>query len=142
MKYEYYNPNPKKRFRRDGKPMGWHKGDCTTRALAKALDCTWKEAFQKQCDEAMKQCDNTKATSVTNAVLLANGFRKGVIDIDWIKKYHQRPTVARLVNDVCKQLGNRKLVISCTHHLVAAEGDTIYDTWNSGKQTAWTFWYK
>lgn len=142
MRFEYFNPSPKKRVRADGTPMKWHKGDCTTRALSKALDLTWHEAFKLQCEEAAKQCENTTATSVTNAVLLANGFKKGVIDQEWVRRNHCRPTVAQVMNEAYRLLGKRKIVVNCTHHLVAAEGKVLYDTWDSSDETAWSWYYK
>ena len=142
MKYEYFNPSPKKRVKADGTPMKWHKGDCTTRALSKALGISWKEAFKLQCEEAMKICDNTTATSVTNAVLLANGFKKGSINKEWIQQNHCRPTVRELIDDFNKEFNNKKVVVNCTHHLVAAEGDVLYDTWDSSDETAWSWYYK
>ena len=142
MRYEYYNPSPKKRVKADGTPMKWHKGDCTTRALSKALDLSWHETFKLQCEEAAKQCDNTTAKSVTKAILLANGFQQGIIDQDWVRRHHCRPTVKQAVDQAYRLLGNRKFVINCTHHLVAAEGDTLYDTWNSGDETVWSWYYK
>ena len=35
MSYKYYNPNP----------VGRSVGDCTVRAIAKALDQTWEETY-------------------------------------------------------------------------------------------------
>ena len=37
MRFEYFNPSPKKRVRADGTPMKWHKGDCTTRMKSMAM---------------------------------------------------------------------------------------------------------
>ena len=149
MSYEYFNPNPKKRVRRDGTPMRWHKGDCTTRALSKALDCTWKEAFQKQCEKAMELCEETDDQPVYEAVLLDNGFKKGTILKEWINEIHRRPTVGEVIDCQYREFnkigisGKRlKLVIGATHHLVAAENDTICDTWDCGDSVAWSFWWK
>ena len=141
-RYEYFNPNPKKRLKADGTPYHWHKGDCTTRALCKALNLEWKDAFKLQCEEAMKRCTETNATEVYNAILLKNGYKKGKINQDWIREYHCRPTVRELVDDVTKNHNGCKMVVSCTHHLVAAEDGVIYDVWNSGGATAWSFYYK
>lgn len=142
MKYEYFNPNPKVRVKADGTPMKWHKGDCTTRALSKALDCTWKEAFKLQCEKAMEVCNETDAKEVYESILLANGFKKGAVSKDYIKNNHCRPTVSKLIDDFYTGQGKHKLVIKCTHHLVASEGDTLYDTWDSNNETVWSFWYK
>jgi len=142
MTYEYYNPNPKARVRKDGTPMKWHKGDCTTRALCKALDLSWMEAFKLQCEKAMEVCDATDAKEVYEAILADNGFVKGVISKEYIKHNHCRPTVSKLIDDLFENKGKIKVVINCTHHLVAAEGDTLYDTWDSSNETVWSFWYK
>lgn len=142
MKYEYYNPSPKKRVKADGTPMGWHKGDCTTRALSKALDLSWKEAFKLQCEKGMELCEETSQREVYEAVLLDNGFNKGAINKEWIKKYHCRPKVSKLIDYFYQKNGKKKVVVKCPHHLVAAEGDILYDTWNSGDEAVLSFWYK
>ena len=142
MRFEYFNPNPKLRRRKDGTPMKWHKGDCTTRAISKALDISWKEAFKLQCEKAMEVCDNTTDVKVTEGVLLDNGFKKGTIPQEFIQHHHRRPTVREVVEAFNKSRGKHKMVVNCTHHCVAAEGITLYDTWDSGDVTAWSFWYK
>ena len=142
MKYEYFNPNPKARYKADGTPMKWHKGDCTTRALCKALDLDWKAAFKLQCDEAIKKCNEPNSKEVYESVLLANGFTKGVINKEFIRKNHSRPLISKLLDDIYQKEGKKKVVIKTTHHLVAAEGDTLYDVWNCSDECVWSFWYK
>lgn len=144
MKYEYYNPNPKVRYRKDGTPMKWHKGDCTTRALAKALDLTWKETFKLQCDEAMNQCTESNSIDVCDAVLLANGFNKGKVSQEWIKRNHRRPTVDMMVEWANRELEHKKIVFECSSpsHLTTVENDTLYDVWDSSDQIVWRYWYK
>ena len=146
MKYEYFNPNPKVRYRKDGTPMGHHKGDCTTRALCKALDLSWKEAFKLQCEKGMELCDETDASEVTEKILLENGFKKGKINMDVVRKTHRRPTVRMLANEIgsstTDEFGDANVVYSCTHHLVAGKADTIYDVFDSGDEVVWSFWYK
>ena len=46
------------------------------------------------------------------------------------------------MNEAYRLLGKRKIVVNCTHHLVAAEGDVLYDTWDSSEETAWSWYYK
>lgn len=142
MKYEFFNPNPKQRYKKDGTPMGWHRGDCTTRALSKALDLSWKDTFKLQCDEGMKRCAETDSPEVVESILLNNGFTADKIDEAWIKKHHRRPKVSELVDDLYGHEGNKKIVIKCTHHVVAAEGETIYDVWDTSDEVVWKFWYK
>ena len=79
MKFEYYNPNPKQRYTRDGKPMKWHKGDCHVRCVAKALDISWKDAIKLEYEKALERCDAVGSTNNIEEVLLDNGFQKGVI---------------------------------------------------------------
>ena len=144
MRYEYYNPNPKLRHKKDGTPMGWHVGDCSTRALSKALDLGWLEVFKLQCEEATKRCVETNSLKVCDAILTANGFTKGKISQEWIKRHHRRPTVEMVAEWAKDNLGYKKLVFECNSraHLTAVENNTLYDVWDCSDTVAWKFWYK
>lgn len=67
--YKYYNPNP----------AGRSVGDCAVRALAKALDITWEDAYNKIADAGYNMADMPSSDSVWGAVLRMNGFyREGL----------------------------------------------------------------
>lgn len=140
MKFEYFNPNPKQRYTRDGKPMKWHKGDCHIRAVAKALDISWKDTLKLEYEEAMRQCDAVGSNKVIDAVLQQNGFKKGRIRQEWVNVHHRRPTFRELLNvDMWK---DKVIVGYLTRHIATAVNQTVYDTWDCSNEVLWSFWYK
>ena len=140
MKYEYYNPNPKQRYTRDGKPMKWHKGDCHVRCVAKALDISWKDAIKLEYEKALERCDAVGSTNNIEEILLDNGFKKGVINQNWIRHNHRRPTFKEILNDT--DLRDKIVVGRMAHHVATAVNQTVYDTWDCSNEVVWRFWYK
>lgn len=142
----YYNPNPSQRYRRDGSPIkSDHNGDCTVRCITKALDIDWETAYKKLCDEGLKQHRMPDDMDVVKAVLESNGFKKGVINQDYIKKHHHRPTVSSAVDDIKTTDGlkdKKKFVFQNSHHITTVDDGVIFDTWDTSEECVWSFWYK
>ena len=64
-----YNPNPLKRM----------VGDCSVRAMSKALDIDWEQAYAIMVANGFVMCDMPSDDSVMGAVLRKNGFYKDII---------------------------------------------------------------
>lgn len=64
-----YNPNP----------VGRHVGDCSVRAVAKALGTDWETAYMTISDNAYRMGDMPSSDSVWGAVLRQNGFYRASI---------------------------------------------------------------
>lgn len=142
----YYNPNPSQRYRRDGSPIkSDHNGDCTVRCITKALDIDWETAYKKLCDEGLKQHRMPDDMDVVKAVLESNGFKKGTINKEYIKRHHHRPTVSSAVDDIKTIDGlkdKKKFVFQNTHHVTTVDDGVIFDTWDTSEECVWSFWYK
>lgn len=142
----YYNPNPSQRYRRDGSPIkSDHNGDCTVRCITKALDIDWETAYKKLCEEGLKQHRMPSDMDVVKAVLEANGFKKGVINQNYIKRNHHRPTVKGAVDNIKTIDGlkdKKKFVFQNSHHVTTVDEGVIFDTWDTSDECVWSFWYK
>ena len=64
--WQYFQPNP----------CGLSTGDCTVRAISKALDISWDEAHDILSEFAKNMCDMPHKDWVWGAVLRANGGRQ------------------------------------------------------------------
>ena len=124
MKYKrfvYYQPNEK-----DVKDK---YGDCTIRALTKALDCTWLEAF----DMMMPICRREQITNVFNAE--ANVRNRFLAELGFVyhgisnKKGTKRPTV----DEFAKEHPHGRYICNVANHEVAVVDGKYYDTWDSGE---------
>ena len=120
--FQTYNPNPK----------GRNLGDCAIRAICKALDMGWYEAFAALTIEGLNQCDLPSANSVWGAVLRKHGFERAAIPAECPDCY----TVA----DFLREYPHGRYVIALNDHVVAVEDGTLFDTWNSLDQTPLYFW--
>ena len=69
MKWIRYNPNP----------AGRNVGDCSVRAISKALGVSWEEAFRLLADAAYKMADMPSSDGVWGAVLRQNGFYRHTV---------------------------------------------------------------
>lgn len=44
---KYFNPNPTCKYFKSGSPKNWYINDSSVRAVAKALNLTWEDAYDK-----------------------------------------------------------------------------------------------
>ena len=120
-RYVYFQPNKK--------DLKDKYGDCTIRALSKALNLTWLEAFDltiPYCREY--QCSNifNLPSNIEREILEKIGFKyTGVSN----KKGTKRPTVSSFADDHKKGT----YILNVANHEVACVDGCYYDTWDSGR---------
>ena len=122
--FEYFNPNP-----RNSKNIG----DCTVRAISKALDISWNNAFIDLVLQAYILADMPSSNAVVNAYLIANGFRKYVIDSSCPDCY----TVRDFVRDHPKGT----YILGTGTHVITVIDGIYYDSWDSGDESP-QYYYK
>jgi hypothetical protein len=67
--YKKYNPNPE----------AARVGDCTVRALCKALNQDWDKTYLQLCIQGLLMADMPSANAVWGAFLSQNGFKRGIV---------------------------------------------------------------
>ena len=119
-RYVYYQPNTK-----DIKDQF---GDCQVRALSKALNISWLEAFDLTipiCREVQTYTIFGGSCNVGKKNLAKLGFEyHGVSN----KRGTKRPTVDSFAKD--HPVGS--YILKVAHHVVACVDGKYYDTWDSG----------
>lgn len=124
MGWKYYNPNPR----------GKRVGDCSTRALAKAIGGDdWHTAFAAKVAEAAIRCDETDADDVWGAVLRRHGWHRYIVPEDWD---------GYTVRDFCRDHPNGVYVLCPHQHVLCACNGDWYDTWDSGDTVPIYYWMK
>lgn len=123
--FEYFNPNP-----RNTKNIG----DCTVRAISKALDITWNNAFIDLVLQAYLLADMPSSNAVVNSYLLAHGFRKYTIDSSCPDCY----SIREFVDDH----PNGTYILATGTHFVTAIDGIYYDSWDSGDEAVMFFYKK
>lgn len=89
--WEKYNPNP----------CGRSVGDCAVRAVAKALNRTWEEAYAMIAANGFAMGDMPSSNSVWGAVLRQNGFYRSSIESQCPDCY--------TANDFCNDLSRAEM---------------------------------
>lgn len=119
--YEYYNPNP----------QGHHVGDCTVRALCKALDKDWESIYAALTFYGFKLADMPSANHVWGAYLRDQGFKRYIIDEDLYT-----------VEKFCKDFPEGTYILAIQEHVVCVVDGVYYDSWDSGNAIPLYVWGK
>lgn len=124
MAFQYYNPNPCKRA----------VGDCSVRAISKALDLNWDEAFRLVSEMAFNMCDMPSSDAVWGAVLRKNGFYKEGLPCFGNDCY--------TAEKFCRDNPVGVYVLGFGGHVATCINGTLYDAWDSSQEIPQFFWTK
>lgn len=119
-----YNPNPTAR----------HVGDCTVRALSKALGVDWETAYALLAKNGFLMGDMPSSDSVWGAVLRQNGFYRYAIPNECPDCY--------TAEDFCKDHPTGLYVLGFGGHVATVVDGNIYDSWDSSKELVQFYWTK
>lgn len=120
--FKYYNPNP----------VTARVGDCSVRAVAKALNVDWEKAYAMIVKNGFLMGDVPSSNNVWGAVLRQHGFHREVIPNTCPDCY--------TVKQFC--LGNPigTYVLGTHNHVVTVVNGDWFDTWDSGDEIPQYFW--
>lgn len=118
-----YQPNPCNRS----------TGDCSVRAIAKALKVDWETAYLINCKMGLSMCEMPSSDIVTSAVLRQNGFKRADIP-GYMKNY--------TVKNFCEDNPVGTFVLYTGGHVVTVCDGNLYDIWNSSNETPLYVWYE
>lgn len=123
-RWTYYNPNPKHN----------RVGDCTVRALSKALDQDWDTTYAGLSAMGYMLSDMPSANRVWGRYLRKHGFFQNIIDDNGDDFY--------TVTDFCKDhpYGTYVLAILDPGHVVCVVDGMYYDSWDSGNEVPQYYW--
>ena len=122
--WKYYNPNPRER----------NVGDCTVRALSKALNAKWDDTYYQLALCGMELGDMPSANHVWGTFLRRNGFCRHLVDDNKQELY----TVA----DFCLDNPYGCYVLAIQGHVVCVVDGDYYDSWDSGNEVPIYYWEK
>lgn len=119
--YIQYNPNPE----------GNRVGDCTVRALSKALDQPWSKTYLDMCVYGLMMSDMPSANNVWGCYLKDKGFTRRLVEEDdcTVKKFaesHKKGTY----------------ILAISGHVVCLIDGCFYDSWDSSECVPIYYWSK
>lgn len=123
-KWQFYNPNPARN----------RVGDCTVRAISKALDQDWETTYAGLTAYGFMLCDMPNANHVWNAYLKSKGFKRHIIPNDLPDDY--------TVSDFCEENPHGTYILAIDGHVVCVIDGMYYDTWDSGGEIPIYYWAK
>ena len=120
--YQEYNPNP----------VGRSVGDCSVRAVAKALDTDWETAYAKIAAAGYNMGDMPSSDSVWGAVLRQNGFYRASIDCP----------DCYTAEDFTRDYPQGTYVLGFGGHVATVKDGVLYDSWDSSHEIPIYYWYR
>ena len=124
MAYVYYNPNP----------AGKIVGDCSVRAVSKALDVDWDTAYVMITAKAFAMHDMPSSDAVWGSVLRQNGFSRSVIPNNCPDCYTAK--------DFSRDHPKGVYVLGFGRHVATIVDGNLFDSWDSSNETPIYFWYR
>ena len=122
--YQYYEPNP----------VRTGAIDCSTRALAKALNVSWEKAYVMKTLNGFLMGNESVSDEVWGSVLREHGFKRQMVPDSCPDCY--------TVEDFLKDHPHGIYVIKSQDHVATAVSGTLFDSWDSRGKTVIYFWYK
>lgn len=119
-----YNPNP----------VGRKVEDCSIRAIAKALNISWEQAYALITSAGFNMGDMPHSNSVWGAVLRQNGFYRRSLPDTCPDCYTTK--------DFCEDHPKGIYVLGFGRHVATVINGNLYDSWDSSEEIPQYFWYK
>ena len=119
-----YNPNP----------TGRHVGDCSVRAVSKALGVDWETAYVMTTMNGFSMGDMPSSDSVWGATLRKNGFYRKSIPDTCPDCY--------TVKDFCEDHPDGTYVLGFGGHVATVVDGNLFDSWDSSNEIPQFFWHR
>lgn len=120
----YYNPNPSKS----------RVGDCTVRAISKAIGQDWETTYAGLTAYGFAHHDMPSANHVWGSYLRSKGYKQYIINDNGKEIY--------TVNDFCQDNPEGTFILAIDGHVVCVVDGFYYDTWDSGEEIPLYYWRK
>lgn len=117
-----YNPSP----------TGARVGDCSVRAVAKALNTDWETAYVLIAINGFVMGDVISSNNVWGSVLRQHGFKRYNIPNSCPDCY--------TIKDFCRDNPQGTYVLGTSGHVVTAIDGNYYDTWDCGDEVPLYYW--
>lgn len=115
-------------------PAGRNVGDCAVRAVAKALNISWEDAYAKIASNGYAMGDMPSSDSVWGSVLRQNGFYREAIPNECPDCYTAK--------DFCKDNPYGIYVLGFGGHVATVVDGDLYDSWNSENEIPIYVWFR
>lgn len=115
-------------------PAGRQVGDCSIRAVSKALGVDWETAYVMVTMNGFSMGDMPSSDSVWGATLRKNGFYRKSIPDSCPDCYTAK--------DFCEDNPEGVFVLGFGGHVATVVDGNLYDSWDSSNEIPQFYWYK
>jgi len=114
-------------------PSGKRVGDCAVRAISKALNLTWEDAYLSLVTEGLRFHDMPSSNYVWGMLLHRYGFEQ-----------HLMPSCpfCKTVSEFTEDHPEGIYVLATDNHVVTAIDGDYFDSWDSGDEIVNYYWSK
>lgn len=109
-------------------------GDCTIRAISKAINKPWDDTYIYLAVQGFKMKDMPSSNRVWGEFLYNNGFRRFIIPDSCPNCY--------TIKDFLEEHPKGKYILATGTHVVCAVDGNYYDSWDSGDEVPIYYWRK
>jgi len=120
----WYNPSP----------AGRNVGDCAVRAVAKALDTDWEDAYAQIAAAGFLMNDVPSSNSVWGSVLRRHGFMRTAIP--------QTCPDCYTAEDFALDHPTGIYVLGFGNHVATVKDGRLFDSWDSSQEIPQYYWEK
>lgn len=113
-------------------PINKRVGDCTVRAISKALGQSWEKTYVDIFLQGFIMHDMPSANAVWGAYLRKKGFSRSAVTDNGLDYY--------TVSDFCRDNPNGTYILALSGHVIAVIDGDYYDTWDSGEEIPVYYW--
>ena len=124
MAYVEFNPNP----------VGRKVGDCSVRAIAKALNMGWESAYIALTMNGISMGDLPNSDSVWGSLLRQHGFYRRTLPDTCPACY--------TAEDFCEDNPHGVFVLGFGGHVATVVDGDLYDSWDSSMEIPQFYWYR
>ena len=109
-------------------------GDCTIRAISKAIGKPWDDTYIYLAVQGFKMKDMPSSNRVWGEFLYNNGFRRFIIPDSCPNCY--------TIKDFCEDHKDGKYILATGTHVVCVVDGNYDDSWDSGDEIPIYYWRK
>ena len=113
-------------------PTGRKVGDCVVRAISKALDVKWDNAYLQLAINGLQMGDMPSSNSVAGSVLRQHGFSRKAISNTCPDCY--------TAEDFCREFPTGVYVLFFGGHVACVKDGNLYDAWDSSQEVPQYYW--
>lgn len=127
--FEYFNANPLGAKKRG---YQWDRGDCAVRALAKAADISWLNAYDYLNERARRDYNVLNDTTAYRGWIEEGGAQ-------WVAVKAEKGKERMTAEDFCKSHPKGRYILHLASHETAVVDGKIYDVWNCGERCVYGY---